>query len=114
VVDVESQGVPSPKVLADLVQRIVETVHPLRVILFGSAAEGRMGPDSDLDVLVIVPNNVAPGEAEAAIYRHLWGLRCPVDVIAVTEETVRKYGSNPYLIFHTALVTGKDLYRAAG
>lgn len=73
-----------------------------------------MGPNSDLDVLVIVPNDVEPGEAEAAIYRRLWGLRCPVDVIAVTEEDLRKYGSNPYLIFYTALAQGKDLYRAAG
>jgi predicted nucleotidyltransferase len=30
-----------------LVQRIVEIVHPLRIILFGSAARGEIGPNND-------------------------------------------------------------------
>jgi hypothetical protein len=31
---------PDPQILDQLVQRIVEAVHPLRIILFGSAARG--------------------------------------------------------------------------
>jgi predicted nucleotidyltransferase len=46
---------PDPSVLDRLVKQIVEAVHPLRTILFGSAARGEMGPDSDLDFLVVVP-----------------------------------------------------------
>ncbi len=39
--------------LDDIVRRIVEVDQPERIILFGSAARGEMGPDSDLDLLVI-------------------------------------------------------------
>ena len=44
---------PDPQAINELVRRIVEAVHPQRVILFGSAARGEMGPNSDLDVLVM-------------------------------------------------------------
>jgi uncharacterized protein len=40
---------PDPAILEDLVRRVIESVHPLRIILFGSAARGEMGPNSDLD-----------------------------------------------------------------
>ena len=47
---------PDPQIIDDLVRRIVEVVHPRRIILFGSAARGDMGPDSDIDILVVVPD----------------------------------------------------------
>ncbi len=41
------------RVLADVVRRVVEAAQPDKIILFGSAARGEMGLDSDLDLLVI-------------------------------------------------------------
>ena len=43
-----------PEVIEQLIRRIIELVQPLRIILFGSAARGEMGPDSDIDVLVVM------------------------------------------------------------
>jgi len=43
------------KTIDVLVRRIVEEVHPLRIILFGSAARSEIGPSSDLDVPVVMP-----------------------------------------------------------
>lgn len=40
-------------ILDEIVRRIVEVAQPDRIILFGSAARGEMGPDSDLDLLVV-------------------------------------------------------------
>jgi len=39
--------------LDEIVRRVVEVAHPDRIILFGSAARGDMGPDSDVDLLVV-------------------------------------------------------------
>ena len=39
-----------------LVRRIVDEIHPLRIIAFGSGAAGQMGPHSDIDLLVVVPD----------------------------------------------------------
>jgi predicted nucleotidyltransferase len=46
------------KVVDELVRRIVEEVHPLRIILFGSAVRGKVGPNSDIDLLVVMPQGV--------------------------------------------------------
>ena len=100
--------------LLDLVQRIVRTVSPRRIILFGSAARGEMTAHSDLDVLVVLPDGADPTAAELAIYRKLWGLRFGADVLAVTEGDLERFQSNPYVVIHTALKEGKELYRAVG
>ncbi len=42
--------------LDDIIRRIVQTVKPERIILFGSAARGEAGPHSDIDLLVIKSN----------------------------------------------------------
>ena len=38
-------------VLDEIVRRVIEVAQPDRIILFGSAARGQMGPDSDIDLL---------------------------------------------------------------
>jgi predicted nucleotidyltransferase len=45
-----SLGYPA---LAEIVRRVVDAAHPDSIILFGSAARGETGPDSDLDLLVV-------------------------------------------------------------
>lgn len=40
------------KILAEIVRRIVAAAHPLRIMLFGSAARGETGSNSDFDLLV--------------------------------------------------------------
>ena len=45
--------------LAEMVRRLVEVYHPERIYLFGSAARGDAGPDSDYDVMVVVPDDAA-------------------------------------------------------
>src|SRR5690242_13778910 len=43
--------------LAEAVHRLVEAYQPERIYLFGSVARGDAGPDSDYDLLVVVPDN---------------------------------------------------------
>ncbi len=103
---------PDPKVIDDLVRRIVEIVSPLRIILFGSAARGEMGPHSDLDVLVVMPNGIHRRKTAQDIYRRMWGFRFPKDIVVVTESDVVQYGSNPYMIIKNALEEGREIYLA--
>lgn len=85
---------PAPRLLEELVRRIVAAVHPLRIILFGSAARDEMGPDSDLDVLVVMPNGVHRRETAQLIYRHLLGLGFATDVVVVMQSDVQRYAPN--------------------
>ena len=105
---------PDPKMIDELVRRIVEVVHPLRIILFGSAARGEMGPNSDIDVLVVMPDGVHRRRTVQEIYRHLWGFGFAKDILVVTESDIQEYGSNPYMLIKNALEEGKELYHAAG
>ena len=43
------------KKIEEMVRRIVERFHPEKIILFGSHARGTAGPDSDVDLLVVMP-----------------------------------------------------------
>jgi predicted nucleotidyltransferase len=67
-----------------LVQRIVELVHPLKIILFGSAARGEAGPDSDIDLLVVMPDGVHRRQTMEFLYEQLLGIRVPFDVLVAT------------------------------
>lgn len=104
----------NPRILENLIQRVVETAHPLRILLFGSAARGDMGPDSDLDVLVVVPDGVHRRRTAQAIYRNLSGLGIAKDIVVVTETDVHEHGGNPSLVLYPALHEGREVYHAAG
>jgi predicted nucleotidyltransferase len=43
--------------ITEITRRLVEACQPVRVYLFGSEARGDAGPDSDLDFLVVVPDD---------------------------------------------------------
>ena len=104
---------PDPMILDELVRRIVDAVHPLRIVLFGSAARGEMGPHSDLDVLVVVPDGCHTREVAQSVYAQLRGLGYAKDLVIVQESDVDRYRDNPYLIIHDALTQGRELYHAA-
>ena len=99
------------KALVEIVRRIVQFAQPERIILFGSGSHGDLNPDSDLDLLVI-KSGVHRRRLAQAIYRQLYGVGYPVDVIVVTPDDVRKYGNNLALIIEPALREGRVLYAA--
>ncbi|MBI3947291.1 MAG: nucleotidyltransferase domain-containing protein [Armatimonadetes bacterium] len=98
------------EVLDTLVARIVEAIHPDRIVLFGSAARGEMRPDSDVDVLVVVSEGTHRRHAAQAVYRHLIGFEHPVDVVVATESDLRELGDNFSLVYYPALREGREIY----
>ena len=101
------------ELLDDIVNRIVATVNPRRIVLFGSAARDQMGPHSDVDILVVMPNGIQHRQTTRQIRRALADLEISKDVIVVTESDVRRFGSDPSLVIRPALAEGKELYLAA-
>lgn len=61
--------------LTEIVRRMVEVYRPDRIYLFGSTARGDAGPDSDCDLMIIVPDD-APAALKNpdAGYRAMEGL----------------------------------------
>jgi predicted nucleotidyltransferase len=60
----------------EITPRLAEACPPVRVYWFGSAARGDDGPDSDLDFLVVVPDNAAEDVIRAGrLYQAIRGVR---------------------------------------
>lgn len=74
------------KEIRAMVKRIVERFHPDMVILFGSHARGEAGPDSDVDLLVVMPVPRSKRESQLDIRRALRDIECSLDIIVSTPE----------------------------
>jgi predicted nucleotidyltransferase len=105
-----AEGV-SESLLAEIVRRIVEAVAPEKIILFGSATRGEMGPDSDLDLLII-KSGVHRRETARTITRRLIGVPIPIDVIVATPEDLSRFGDSIGMIYRPALREGRTVYVA--
>lgn len=98
------------KIADEVIRRILQTVQPQRVLLFGSSVRGEFTKDSDLDVLVIVRGPVHRRQLAQKINRNLRGVGAPVDIVVVTEEDVSQYGNKIGGILRPALTEGQVLY----
>jgi len=98
------------ELLDNVVSRIVDVAQPLRIVLFGSALRGSIGPHSDLDILVVMPDGTHRRNTAQRIYRSLFGLGVPKDVVVVTESDVRNYRTNHSLVIAPALEEGREIY----
>lgn len=101
----------SEEMLQEIVRRIVEVAKPEKIILFGSAARGEVGPDSDLDLLVIKSCKNRRKTARA-IRRKLIGIGVAKDIIVATPEDIERYKDSIGLIYRPALTEGKVIYAA--
>jgi predicted nucleotidyltransferase len=104
-------GPPDPAILADIVERIVRVAEPERIVLFGSAARGEMGPDSDYDLLVIKAGKFKRDRVTRDIYRQMTG-EAAVDVVVVTPEEVERYRDTHCLVICPAIREGRFIYEA--
>jgi predicted nucleotidyltransferase len=104
------RGKPDPAILADIVRRVVRAAEPEKIVLFGSAARGEMGPDSDYDLLVIKGGKYNRRRLTTTIYRHLSGAEAAIDAVVVTPEEVERYRDTHCLVICPALREGKVVY----
>lgn len=74
-------------VLPEVVRRLVEVYHPERIYLFGSTARGEAGPDSDYDLMVIVPDGTPTARRDSGLaYKAIWRLSVASDVLVWTRS----------------------------
>ncbi len=97
--------------LQTVTQRLVEEFQPEQIWLFGSHAWGTPTDDSDLDLMVIVPQSDEPAiRRSQRAYQCLWELPMPKDVIVPTRAQVDRYKHLRASLFHQVLHHGRKLY----
>ncbi len=105
----------SPDALSRIVETIVESAQPERVVLFGSRATGKASDESDYDFLVVVPQVVNERQISRHIYRALLDKRVgvSVDIIVVSEEKLAQCQDNPCYFYARAIEEGKVVHERA-
>lgn len=69
-----------------MTDRIAKQFHPEQIILFGSYARGEGGPDSDVDLLVVIPVRGSKRNKAIEIGASLHDIRVSKDIIVTTPE----------------------------
>lgn len=98
----------------ELLDLVVAYFDPRRVILFGSRARGGAGPDSDIDLLVILDDDAPPAmRTLKAGYESRRGYHRAADVIPVREAVYRKRAAIAGTLAYEAARDGVMVYERA-
>jgi predicted nucleotidyltransferase len=69
-----------------MVERTVARFQPEQVILFGSHARGDAGPESDVDLLIVMDFQESAFDKALEIRQALRGFLIPKDILVTTPE----------------------------
>lgn len=95
-----------------LCDQIVERFHPEKVVLFGSYAYGAPGPDSDVDLLVIMPFDGHPTRKAVEILNWIRP-KFAVDLIVRTASEIAARIALDDFFLREITERGQVLYDAA-
>lgn len=96
--------------LRKMVKRLVERFDPEQIILFGSHARGTAGPDSDIDLLLIMPVTGSKRAKQVEARVALRDFDVPKDILVATPEEVARQRDIVGTLIQPALREGKVLY----
>lgn len=75
--------------IQSITQQLIEKYKPAKIILFGSAARGNFGPNSDLDFLIIKDDAGRHLEVEQRLHRMI-NYKIASDFIFLTPKEVKR------------------------
>jgi predicted nucleotidyltransferase len=101
----------SMKEIRTFSRQIAEEYKPRRIILFGSYANGKPGPDSDVDLLVILTGKKKDEKKAVDIRLKLYP-NFPLDLLVHTPAKVRKRIAMGDCFMREIMTKGKVLYEA--
>lgn len=97
--------------LDEVVRRLVDGLCPEKIILFGSHAYGNPNENSDIDLLIVVPESDEPRYRRASrAYSYLWGIIAPIELIVLTHQEIKQGLDTVTSFISQAVKHGKLLY----
>lgn len=100
--------VPEKKI-QELANKIAQIFKPKKIILFGSYAWGKPGPDSDVDLFIIAATKNTR-ELTREIDGSLWERTFPLDIIVYRPESVERNLKAGDFFIRNIVNKGKILY----
>lgn len=99
-----------PVEITSIVERIVASFAPEKIILFGSHAYGNVTPNSDLDLLVIMETDLPAAERTRKISRLLRPRHLPLDIVIRNPQEIQRSLRRVDPFVHEILEKGVVLY----
>jgi predicted nucleotidyltransferase len=96
--------------IAVTIERIRAACDPRRIVLFGSRARGQAGPDSDVDLLVVLDRIENRRREAVALRRLLADLPLAKDLVLATPEEIASRGNLVGSVLRPALRDGVVLH----
>jgi predicted nucleotidyltransferase len=93
-----------------MVRRIVAEFDPDKIILFGSHARGEAGPDSDVDLLVVMPVKGSKRAKQLAIRAAVHDVQISKDIVVSRTEEFQWRKDTVGTIEYPAVREGQILY----
>jgi len=96
--------------IRQMTNRIARRFKPDKIVLFGSHARGTAGPDSDVDLLVIMPMNGSRRKVQLDIRCAIHNINVSKDIVVVTPDEVARQRHLAGTIVRPAMQEGQVLY----
>jgi predicted nucleotidyltransferase len=113
MVERSTGSIPVQDSIREIVRRIADQFHPDKIILFGSHARGQAGPDSDVDLLIVMPVEGSKRRKATEIDGTLADRTIPLDLIVVTPEEFERARHQKGSVLRPAALEGLVLYDRA-
>ena len=94
----------------DVVERLVAAASPLRLIVFGSAAQGDLASANDLDLLVVEPDLTSRYAETVRLQKALRGVLMSVDLVVTSEARYNERCHIPGTLEYAANSEGRVLH----
>lgn len=96
--------------LGEITDKIVQTLKPDKIFLFGSFAYGKPGKDSDIDLLIIMESTEKPAQRRMRVSRLFWDRSVAMDFVVKTPAEIEERLSMGDFFIKKILTKGKVLY----
>ena len=89
---------------------ITQAMHPEKIYLFGSYADGKATEDSDIDLVVVMDSELAPHKRNVALKRLFPKRAFSLDAFVYTPQEFARYRDIPGTIVYNAARYGRLLH----
>ena len=105
----------SQELIKKITNRLKDALQPLKIYLFGSHAYGDADEDSDIDLLVVIPDtNQSRHDLALKGRANLRDLIIPMDLIVCTHSEIEKWENVKCTLIYTVMRKGRLLYESEG
>jgi predicted nucleotidyltransferase len=92
----------SKKMQSQIITSIVDAIHPIKIILFGSYANGNPTSDSDIDLIVVTENSLPKRKTSVILWNLLDTIPLAKDIIVTSREEFDFYCHEAGSVMRTA------------